>query len=52
MQQDRALEILKENRQAIAEKYGVKEIGVFLMGGTTRRTANASVGDAAGIIRR
>ena len=29
MQQDKALKILKANRQAIAEKYGVKKIGVF-----------------------
>ena len=29
MQQDKALQILSEHRQTIADKYGVKKIGVF-----------------------
>ena len=29
MQQEKALKILKENQQAIADEYGVKKLGVF-----------------------
>ena len=29
MEQNKALKILKENRQALADKYGVKKLGVF-----------------------
>ena len=29
MEQTKALKILKENRQALADKYGVKKLGVF-----------------------
>ena len=32
MQQERALKILAEHRQAIADKYGVKRLGVFPYG--------------------
>ena len=29
MEQNKALKILKENRQALSDKYGVKRLGVF-----------------------
>ena len=36
MEQSKALKILKENRQALADKYGVKKLGVFPREETTK----------------
>ena len=53
MQQERALKILAEHRQAIADKYGVKRLGVFPYGeGELAGHASVSAATAAAIIRR
>jgi len=48
MEQSKALKILKENRQALADKYGVKKLGVFPWEETNSASCKCECGKCCG----